>query len=365
MATTDKMTVTIDTYNASVDTYVVYPYKNMGRNYILGEESAEVVGHSLPAQVTGLKRSNVLATKATLVWDEQFFFDDSEIKYRVYQYNETTKSWNKIKTTGNDYCNITGLKKNTTYKFRVDAYYKDGGKVYAGSPSKTIIVKTSDTRINQKSARVTTATSTKLFVDGTTQKVTWSTSDSKIATVSSNGTVKGVKPGTATITAKVGSWKYTCKVTVQKPIDYLEWYLKTAGTITDDGLFGPTISYEYGEIIFEKYELTYNGIVTTSMEFDTDATKARVQVLYYGADSLLLDSESTTFSGETKFTISKYTGKNYNSTYKISNREGITLANAKKKGQTAVANSFKEWNKILKSATGLTMKDIGFTSYNG
>lgn len=365
--TTDKTSITLDVYTASIDSYVVFAYKKMGRNDVLGEESQVVVGHSLPTQVTGLKRSNVLATKATLVWDELFFFDGT-IKYRVYRYNEKTKSWDKIKTTSNAYYNITGLKKNTTYKYRVDAYYTDGGKVYAGSPSKTLTVKTSDTRINKKSVRVTTATSTKLFVDGTTQKVTWSTSDKKVATVSSNGTVKGVNPGKATITAKVGSKKYTCNVTVQKPIDYLEWYLKTEGTITgSNNIIGAEIGYDYGEIIFSNTSLGLDDISITTMEMDAGSKQARAQVAYLGGMMYISDDnyETTEFYGETKFTISKYTGKKYDSTYKISMREGISLTNAKKKGQTAVANSFKEWNKILKSATGLTMKDIGFTSYNG
>ncbi len=47
--------------------------------------------------------------------------------------------------------------------------------------------------------------------------VTWSTSDAKVATVS-NGVVAAVGKGTATITAKVGEFTATCKVTVTEPI---------------------------------------------------------------------------------------------------------------------------------------------------
>ena len=49
------------------------------------------------------------------------------------------------------------------------------------------------------------------------KKVTWSTSNKAIATVTTKGVVKAVKPGTATITARVGSTKLTCKVTVKTP----------------------------------------------------------------------------------------------------------------------------------------------------
>lgn len=55
----------------------------------------------------------------------------------------------------------------------------------------------------------------KLTLKNTKQKVTWSTSNRKIATVTSKGLVKGVKTGKATIYAKVGTNRYKCVVTVK------------------------------------------------------------------------------------------------------------------------------------------------------
>ncbi|MBR1627870.1 MAG: Ig-like domain-containing protein, partial [Lachnospiraceae bacterium] len=53
--------------------------------------------------------------------------------------------------------------------------------------------------------------------NATNKTVTWSTSNKKIATVSSKGVVKGVRKGTATITVttKDKKKKATCKVTVK------------------------------------------------------------------------------------------------------------------------------------------------------
>ena len=49
---------------------------------------------------------------------------------------------------------------------------------------------------------------------GTTDTVTWKTSDAKIATVTDGGVVKAVAPGTCTITATAGRHSATCAVTV-------------------------------------------------------------------------------------------------------------------------------------------------------
>lgn len=56
-----------------------------------------------------------------------------------------------------------------------------------------------------------------IFPADTTDKVTWSTSNKKVVSVTSKGKIKGVKTGTATITTKMSNGKKaSCKVTVVK-----------------------------------------------------------------------------------------------------------------------------------------------------
>lgn len=50
--------------------------------------------------------------------------------------------------------------------------------------------------------------------EATDKKITWTTSDENIATVSSSGNVKGVKVGSATITATADGKSVTCTVKV-------------------------------------------------------------------------------------------------------------------------------------------------------
>jgi len=73
--------------------------------------------------------------------------------------------------------------------------------------------------ISQKSLKLEIGKSQTLEVGGTLQKLTWTSSNKKVVTVSSKGKVTAKNAGIATITAKTKSGdKITCKVTVSKSV---------------------------------------------------------------------------------------------------------------------------------------------------
>ncbi len=87
-----------------------------------------------------------------------------------------------------------------------------------GSKKLKCAIKVETPKISSASATLNTGKTKKLSLSGNTQKITWSSSNKSIATVSSKGLVSAKKAGTATITAKLASGKtYKCKVTIKKP----------------------------------------------------------------------------------------------------------------------------------------------------
>lgn len=96
--------------------------------------------------------------------------------------------------------------------------------VKSGSKSKKVTVVVNPIKTTKISNVASTATvkkgktltlKPKLTPSNSTEAIKYTTSNKKVATVSSKGVIKGVKKGTAIITVTSGSKKVTCKVTVK------------------------------------------------------------------------------------------------------------------------------------------------------
>jgi len=77
-------------------------------------------------------------------------------------------------------------------------------------------VQAASIKISTKSKTLYVGYGCKLNITGTNQKVKWSSSNSKVASVTKNGYVTAKSKGTATITAKVKGKTYKCKIKVNK-----------------------------------------------------------------------------------------------------------------------------------------------------
>ena len=80
----------------------------------------------------------------------------------------------------------------------------------------TDFVHAASIKLDKTSITMYTGQTSTLKISGTSKKVTWSTSNKKVATVSSKGVVSAKSSGKATITAKVSNKNLKCKVTVKK-----------------------------------------------------------------------------------------------------------------------------------------------------
>lgn len=135
-----------------------------------------------------------------------------KIEYRnVYPLNAlnsgiTWTSSNKSVAKVDDEGEVTAVAPGTSF---ITAKLKNG-KIYTC----LVTVKNPKPYINTKSVKMCISDTYKLKINYNSKKVKWSSSNKKIATVSSKGTIKAKKVGTCKITGKIGKKKYTCKVKV-------------------------------------------------------------------------------------------------------------------------------------------------------
>ena len=110
-----------------------------------------------------------------------------------------------------------------------------------------------------------------LKLNGNTQKVTWSSSVERVATVSSNGKVTAKEPGSTTIRAKVDHKTYSCAVTVTQQ-NY-----NTVHTVIFDSNGGSNVTEQAiydGSCAYEPEAPTREGYVFDGWYADNELTNA-------------------------------------------------------------------------------------------
>ena len=153
----------------------------------------------------------------------------------VYNETVTYKSSNEKVATVNSSGQITGKKKGSatiTVKSKSDTSKKATVKVTVKKAKNGVASIQTDNVTMQETLSVAVGNKKKIKITGAqANEFKFKSSNTKVATIDSDGTVVGKKKGTATITATLGgtsSVKKTCKVTVTKKVDV------TSITITSD-----------------------------------------------------------------------------------------------------------------------------------
>ncbi len=162
----------------------------------------------------------------TLKSEEPYTIDNVLNGTIKYGQNKNVKAKVKINSTNENVISVNGniLKANNSGTAKI-SFYAD--PIYGVKKTITFTVPTvppASVTLNKSSLNLNVDKSEKLIAtvnpsNATNKKVTWSSSNNSVATVASDGTVKAVKTGTATITCKTtdGGKTATCKVTVNAP----------------------------------------------------------------------------------------------------------------------------------------------------
>lgn len=137
---------------------------------------------------------------------------DGNVAKISFKVKDTAKGNIGLKVKNLEFCDVNSEDIPTS---EISVTKDDATQIKVVVPATGITVDKTATTIVKGATDKLTATLVPADANGT---ITWSTSDSSVATVSSDGTVTAVKNGTATVTAKCGDLSAQTKVTVINPL---------------------------------------------------------------------------------------------------------------------------------------------------
>ncbi len=207
----------------------------------------------------------------------------------------TWSSSNEKVATVNSNGTIKGIAAGTA---TITATSKDGNassscKVTVKQPATSIVLKsTSGTDLSKTTMKIAVGSSKTVKAtlqpsNVTNPDVTWSTSDKKIATVSSKGVVKGIKAGTVKITATSGDGAVskTIKIKIYTPVKSVSLN-KTSATLKEGGstTIAATVSPSTA---------TYKTVEWTSSNYDVATVDENGKVTAKGVGYAIITATTT------------------------------------------------------------------------
>ncbi len=233
---------------ASVDSDGVVTANKKGETYI----RAKVSGYSFSCYVI-VETPKISKRSLTLIKDETASLFMKET-YQKVKWSSSDKSV----ATVSEYGSVKALKKGTAV---ITA--KVGGKKY------TCKLTVEDPVLSKTELTLIEGNTFALKLNGNTQKIKWSSSNTSVADVSNNGVVTANAEGYASIYATVGYKSYRCSLTVKKPpVDLNK--------------------------IFATYYDTKEGIVAIIHNDFVDCVRVTATVLYYDESGKLIDTRNDT-----------------------------------------------------------------------
>ncbi len=220
---------------------------------------------------------------------------------------------------------------------------------FAVSNANATVAYAATIKLNKTSISLDVGKTYTLKISGTKSKVTWSTSNKKVATVNSSGKVTAKKAGSATVTALVNKKKYNCKVTVKTPVNPLVKNAPFAAQDANLGKFNTVVpkdwtmdilAQENNDIIVMLYpssaDLASGSSNITILVQETDTATTYDIAKEYFASVLTEDLFISQFAENgienitlSEFTTSDYETKNgtafktkYIADYKVAEQEG-------------------------------------------
>lgn len=200
--------------------YKIRAYQTVKKSKVYGRYSSVKSGTPKPAKVTGVKATRVNANKIKLTWSKV----SGAKSYTIYRSTSKNGTYKAVKTgcTSTSYTN-SGLKNGTTYYYKIAAVR---GKT-VGNFSSVVSAKAVSLSVSQSSITIQQGMSWKVTATASPKAtVKWSSSNTKVAKVSSKGTITGVSAGSAKIYAKANGITKTITVKVKKRlngIDVSKW----------------------------------------------------------------------------------------------------------------------------------------------